>query len=151
MRKGIDFIGVCVVFLCHDGNGSFVMGKRSGNARDEHGTWDFGGGGVEFGETIKEALQREVKEEYGVDVLDYEFLGYRDVHREHQGEQTHWLAFDFKVHVDRTQVINAEPQTIGAIAWYSLDDLPQNLHSQIPSTLECYRHKLLASADQLRS
>ena len=42
-------------------------------------------------------LTEEVKEEYSADVLDYEFLGYRDVHREHNGDKTHWLALDFKV------------------------------------------------------
>lgn len=43
--KGVDYIGVCVVYFCHDGKGEFVMAKRSSNARDEHGRWDIGGGG----------------------------------------------------------------------------------------------------------
>ena len=37
MKKGIDCTGVCVVYFCHDGEGNFVMGRRSENARDEHG------------------------------------------------------------------------------------------------------------------
>jgi len=34
----------------------------------------------------------EIKEEYCTDVLGFDFLGYRDVHREHNGKKTHWIA-----------------------------------------------------------
>ena len=48
MEKGIDYIGVGVSFICHDGKGNYLMNKRSKNCRDEHGKWDFGGGAVDF-------------------------------------------------------------------------------------------------------
>ena len=76
-RKGVDYIGVSVIYFCHDGAGKFVMAKRSKNARDEQGRWDIGGGGLEFGEFVEDALCREVKEEYCTDVLGCEFLGSR--------------------------------------------------------------------------
>lgn len=37
MKNGIDYIGVGVVFFCHDGGGNFLMNKRSKNSRDEQG------------------------------------------------------------------------------------------------------------------
>ena len=64
LKKGVDFIGVTVVYFCHDGNGKFIMAKRSKNTRDEHGKWDIGGGGVEFGESVEKTLRKEIKEEY---------------------------------------------------------------------------------------
>ncbi|MBI5621378.1 NUDIX hydrolase [Candidatus Falkowbacteria bacterium] len=64
MIMGQDCIGVCVIFLCHDGKGNFLMARRSANVRDEPNVWDFGGGGIEFNETIEDALRREIKEEY---------------------------------------------------------------------------------------
>ncbi len=36
MKKGEDFTGVTIVYFCHDGNGNFLMKKRSANCRDEH-------------------------------------------------------------------------------------------------------------------
>ena len=142
MKKGIDFTGITVVFMCHDGKGNYLLGKRGKNCRDEHGKWDPGGGGLEFGDTIEETLRKEIKEEYGADVLDHEFLGFREVHREHEGMPTHWIAFDFKVLVDPTQVKNGEPHKIDEIGWFTFGTFPPEVHSQLPKFLELYREKL---------
>lgn len=74
------------------------MAKRKDSARDEYGVWGIGGGALEFGDSVDETLRREIREEYGTDVLDSEFLGFRDVHRSHGGKNTHWIALDFKVY-----------------------------------------------------
>src|SRR4051812_9176757 len=109
MKKGEDFTGVAVIFLCHDGNGNYLLHKRSVNSRDEHGRWDCGGGGLEFNDTIEETLRKEIMEEYCTPVLSSEFLGFRDVHRELNGKKTHWIALDYKVLVDKDKVQNGEP------------------------------------------
>ena len=142
MKKGVDYIGVCVVYFCHDGKGNFLMNKRSKNCRDEHGTWDQGGGGLEFGDSVEETLKKEVKEEYCTDILKSEFLGFRDVHREHNGKKTHWIALDFKLLVDRNKVKNGEPEKFDEIKWFTLDSLPSPLHSQTPKFLKLYAKKL---------
>lgn len=142
MKKGIDYTGVAIVYFCHDGQGNFLMSKRSKNCRDEHGRWDQGGGGLEFDHDVIETLKREIKEEYCTDVLAYEFLGYRDVHREHEGHRTHWLALDFKVLVDRSKVKNGELHKFEEIGWFMLDNLPKPLHSQTPNFIKLYRERL---------
>lgn len=140
--KGIDHIGVCVVYFCHDGKGKFIMARRSKNTRDEHGRWDIGGGGLEFGQSIEEALRQEIKEEYCTDVLKYEFLGYRDVHRIHEGKPTHWIALDFKVLIDPKKVKIGEPEKFDAINWFTLNTFPKNSHSQFSKFLELHLPKL---------
>ena len=135
-------LGIGVAFFCHDGNGKFLMQKRSVHARDEYGKWETGGGGIEFGHTVEDTLRKEIQEEYGTDVLEYEFLGYRDVHREHKGKSTHWIMIDFKVLVDPANVQIGEPDMCDEIGWFRLDALPDNIHSQIPRVLELYRDKL---------
>ncbi len=75
-------------------------------------------------------------------MLDFEFLGYRDVHREHDGRKTHWIALDFKVLVDRSKAKNGEPHKLDEVAWFTLDDLPSPLHSQFPNFLRLYRDRL---------
>ncbi len=142
MKKGVDYTGVCVVYFCHDGQGNVLMNKRGPTCRDEQGRWDIGGGGVEFGVPIEESLRNEIKEEYGTDVLDYEFLGFRDVHRENEGEKTHWIALDFKVLINRNKARNGEPHKFDKIEWFTLDTFPSPVHSQFPNFLKLYGKKL---------
>lgn len=143
MKKGIDFIGVSIVFFCHDGKGNYLLNKRSTNCRDEHRCWDPGGGGLEFGEDVIENLKKEISEEYCADILEQEFLGYRDVHRENNGKKTHWIALDFKVLVDRQKVKNGEPHKFEKLGWFRISNLPEPLHSQFPYALEKYKEKLI--------
>lgn len=147
--KGIDYTGVTVVYFCHDGKGNVVMAKRSDNTRDEHGTWDIGGGGVEFDETIEGTLKKEIGEEYCTDVLKAEFLGYRDVHRSKDGKPTHWIALDFKVLIDPVKVRIGEPHKFVDIGFFRLDNLPSPLHSQLPNFLKLYNDKLIMARKEV--
>ncbi len=144
MIKGIDYTGISIVYFCHDGKSNFVMAKRSANTRDEHGRWDVGGGGLEFGDTAEGTLKKEIMEEYCADVLDYEFLGFRDIHRVHDGTPTHWIALDFKVRIDPDKVKNGEPHKFDEVKWFTFGTMPpiSELHSQLPKFLAQYKDKL---------
>ena len=142
MQKGVDHIGVSVVYFCHDGEGNVLFSKRGKNCRDEHGNWDIGGGGVDFGDDVIDTLKREIAEEYCTDVLHHEFLGYRDIHREHEGKKTHWITLDFKVLVDRAKAKNGEPHKFDAVEWFKLENMPQPQHSQMQRFLELYKDKI---------
>lgn len=136
-HKGISFVGVTTCFLCHDGAGRIFLAKRSSKARDEHGRWEMGGGGLKMGETAEANMRREVKEEYNATPLAVEFLGYRDALRTNpDGTPTHWVALDFAVHVDPAEVKIMEPDMFDDSGWFTLDTLPQPLHSQQLATFE---------------
>jgi 8-oxo-dGTP diphosphatase len=64
------------------------------------------------------------------------------VHRVHDGLPTHWIAFDFKARIDPKDAKRNEPDMQDEIAWFTLDVLPEPLHSQLPLALEKYRDKL---------
>lgn len=131
LRRGLDFIGVTCSFVCHDGQGHILLHKRSKNCRDEQGNWDNGGGAHEFGHDLEDTARREIREEYGTEVLDLKFIKVYDAHRKlGDGTQTHWVAALYLAQVDPTQVKNNEPHKIDEIGWFSLDNLPQPLHSQ---------------------
>jgi 8-oxo-dGTP diphosphatase len=136
MEKGFDHIGITVCYLCHDGHGNVLLNKRGAKARDENGKWDPGGGGLEFGDSVETTLKKEIKEEYCADVLDYQFMGYRDLFREINGKKSHWLTLDFIVHVNPDQVKNGEPHKFDEIGWFKLDAFPSPLHSGAPAFFE---------------
>jgi 8-oxo-dGTP diphosphatase len=143
MKKGIECIGIAVVYFCHDGAGNVLLGKRSKNSRDEIGRWDIGGGAVEFGENIEDTVKKEIKEEYSTDVRKIEFLGFRDVHRAQGEAATHWIALDFKVLVDRDMARIGEPHKFDDLGWFTHGSLPSPIHSQLPTFLEKYKDELL--------
>ncbi len=144
---GTEFTGITIVFFCHDGNGKYLISKRSKNARDEQGAWDPGAGGLKFGERIiEDALARELKEEYCTKPIAIDFLGFRDVHRVHNDKPTHWVGLDFRVQIDPSEVKIGEPHKCDELRWVTYDELvnfSEPLHSQFPFFLEKY-------ADQLR-
>ena len=143
LRKGETYTGVTVCYACHDGEGNFVFPKRGERCRDEHGVWDAGGGGVDFGISVEETLRKEIKEEYCTDAISHEFLGYRDLFRDQGGKKTHWVTLDFKVLVDPLKVSNGEPHKFDDVAWFRLDRLPTLMHSGWPAFFGKYRDILL--------
>jgi ADP-ribose pyrophosphatase YjhB (NUDIX family) len=134
-RRGVDYIGVTVTFVIHDGDGNFLLQKRSKNTRDEQGRWDVGGGALEFGEDWNEAVMREVKEELGVKPIEIKFLEAFNALRKHEGIDTHWVALVHAVRVDPQKVRINEPHKIDEIDWFTLDNLPSPLHSKIDESL----------------
>lgn len=136
LRRGVDHVGVCVCFVVHDGKGNILLQKRSQKTRDERGTWDIGGGAVEFGESIDEAVRRELLEELGVVPLDVKFLNVGDAHRRnHEGAKTHWVYLLHVVLVDKKNVIIGEPEKIDEIGWFKPERLPSPLHSVVESDI----------------
>lgn len=142
MNKGIDFTGISVVYFCHDGKGNFLMHRRGKGARDENGTWDIGAGGLELHDGVEDTLRKEIKEEYSTNVLEFEFLGFRDLHRLHMGRPTHWITLDFKVMVDASLAKNGEPHKFDEVKWVKFPNLPSPRHSQVDIFLEKYKNRL---------
>jgi 8-oxo-dGTP diphosphatase len=130
LKRGIDFIGNSVVFYCHDGKGSLLLNKRSDKCRDEIGRWDPGGGALEFGEALEEAVEREVMEEYCTKPLEIVFIRSFSALRENNGVKTHWVASVFAVLVNPEEVKIGDPEKMDDIGWFSKESLPEPIHSQ---------------------
>lgn len=133
-HKGASFTGITTPFICYDDAGKIFMSKRSNKARDEHGRWDCGAGGLKHGQAIKDSMLRELHEEYGVsEPIAVDFLGYFDVFRTlPDGTPTHWLAMPFAVHVNHADVRIMETDMVDDSGWFDLDALPEPLHSAWP-------------------
>ena len=140
--KGRELVGATIVFMCHDGNGNIVMMKRSQNARDEKSKLDIGRWSLEFSNIVISTLKREIKEEHSTDVLNFDFLGYRDVYREDEDGSSRWIVLDFLVLIDKGKVKIGEPDKFTDLKWFKFGKFPQDTHSQFPVFLKTYKHKL---------
>jgi len=141
LRRGVDFIGVTVAFVIHDGKGNFLLQKRSQKCRDEQGTWDVGGGSMEFGEEWEQAVRREIEEEIGVTPEEIKFLKAYNALRDNNGIPTHWIAIVHAAKVNPKLVKINDREKIDAIGWFTLDKMPKPLHSKMMKSLDAAKEK----------
>lgn len=126
MKQGVDYIGVAVGAMMFNDKGELFITKRSQNCKNERGHWEIPGGSVQFGETLEDAVKREVKEEYGVDVEIIKQYPASD----HiiPADKQHWAPTTFIVQIKSGQTPTImEPDKCDAIGWFPLNTLPTPL------------------------
>lgn len=143
MKLGVDYIAVTTAFYCVDGKGKLLLHKRSKNCRDEQGTWDPGGGLLEFGLTLEENTTKEIAEEYGCKGEIVEQVSAHTVLRTFNGVKTHWVAIPFFVLIDPKKLKNNSPDKIDEMGWFTLGDLPKPLHSGFNYSFNRYKDLFL--------
>jgi 8-oxo-dGTP diphosphatase len=122
MKRGIDYIGVGVGAMILNNEGKLFLSQRGPLSKNERGSWEFPGGSVEFGETLENALKREMLEEYGIRIEVNELLDVVD----HilPEENQHWVSPTFICQITHGIPIILEPGKCSQIGWFSLDGLP---------------------------
>lgn len=140
MKQGVDYIGVAVGAMMFNEKGELFITKRSQNCKNERGHWEIPGGSVEYGESLEDAVHREVKEEYGVDI---------DIVKQYPAsnhvipaDKQHWIPTTFivKMKVGQTPVI-MEPDKCDAIGWFPLGNLPSPLSIITKIDIERYANE----------
>ena len=119
-------VGVCAVITHPARRDEFLLLRRAGTgpyAGDAHGKWAMPGGWLDFGETPRQAAEREVMEECGIDSWAIGELGF-----------THNASEDGSFYVT-TLFINCssregpddfwikEPDKCDAMEWYPKDEI----------------------------
>ena len=122
MQQGIDYIGVGVGAIIMNAKGLLFLAKRGPQTRNERHKWEFPGGGVAFGETLRSAISREILEEYGFTIRIIQLLDVVD----HilPNERQHWVSPTFLCEYDNGTPRILEPLKCEAIRWFSFSELP---------------------------
>jgi 8-oxo-dGTP diphosphatase len=126
MKKAIDYIGVSAGALIVNEKGELFLTKRSQRCKNQRGCWESPGGDVEYGETLVDAVRREVMEEYGVEIeLIEQFPAADELLTK---EKQHWVATTFLAKLKKGQTPTImEPDKCDEIGWFPLDNLPSPL------------------------
>jgi len=124
MKKGIDYIGVGVGAVILGQDNRVFLAKRGAEARNERHRWEFPGGSVEFNERLEDALVREVREEYGFEVVVERLLDV--VNHIIPDEHQHWVSPTFLCRYQSGTPSIREPHKCEQIGWFELDRIPES-------------------------
>lgn len=140
MKRGIDYIGVGVGAILVNEHGQVFLARRGPLAKNERGLWEFPGGSVEFGERLADALRRELREEYGIEISVGELLDVAD----HilPGEGQHWVSPTYLCQITGGEPRILEPGKCTEIGWFAPDQVPENLTMISKENLAHYLERL---------
>ena len=140
MKRGIDYIGVGVGAIIVDGAGRLFLARRGPQAKNERGLWEFPGGSVEFGERLADALKREMREEYGIEIKVGELLDVVDHILPDEGQ--HWVSPTFICTIVSGEPTIREAAKCIEIGWFAPDQMPDDLTQITQANLAHYRARL---------
>ena len=140
MKRGTDYIGVGVGAIIINNLGQLFLAKRGAMAKNERGCWEFPGGSVEFGETLAEALKREMNEEYGIEISVGELLDVADHILPDEGQ--HWVSPTYICRIQSGEPGIVEPEKCAEIGWFYAESMPEPLSVISRTNLDHYRSKL---------
>jgi 8-oxo-dGTP diphosphatase len=129
------------VILRNDKNEvAFVLRQHTGWM---DGYYGLPSGKVEEGESFSFGAIREAKEEVGVTVASDDVKHATTVHRhslEDDGSTMDWVDVYFDIIDYSGEVVNAEPDVHGEVAWFALDKLPENVIPSVAASLSAYQN-----------
>ncbi len=120
IQIGKDVIGVGAGALIFNDEGKVLLSLRGPKAKNEVGKWEIPGGAIEFGETIKTGLQREIKEELGIEVEVGEMIQLCDhiLPEEHQ----HWVSPTYICTIVSGTPTIMEPEKCDKLGWFTIEE-----------------------------
>ncbi|MCA9364999.1 MAG: NUDIX domain-containing protein [Candidatus Moranbacteria bacterium] len=102
------------------------------------GDWSFPGGHLEFGETVFETARREVAEETGLVIDQFELVSVCDEMRYIKTDGKHYLNVSVLGVYSGGEPQVLEPQKCSQWQWFSVDALPEHLFEATSVTIRNY-------------
>jgi ADP-ribose pyrophosphatase YjhB (NUDIX family) len=115
--------------------GEVLLLRRSGTDYED-GKLSVVAGHIDGGETAREAICREAREEAGIELAPDDLAFAQIVHRADRGER---VSFFFTATRWQGEVRNMEPHKASELRWVSLDALPDDMVPYVRQAIERWR------------
>lgn len=129
-------LSAAFVLIERDGKYLFVL---RGNTKWMNGYYGLPSGKVEDGEGFLMAAVREAREEVGVELAPETLRHVVTVWRQAEEPGFEWCDVAFVAGTWSGEPYNAEPTVHDRIAWFGLDELPENIVPNVKEIISCYQ------------
>ena len=116
-------------------DGRILLLKRA-NTDYEDGKYSVVAGHIEDGETAREAICREAREEAGIELAPDDLAFAQVVHRADRGQR---VGFFFSASRWRGEPRNTEPHKASDLGWFPLDALPDDMVPYVRQAIARWR------------
>ena len=129
--------------MVEDEKSNVLLQLRSKHVRTDPNSWDFSVGGyVDAGENYRQAAERELKEELGIEDFEIEDLGTIREKLQSTGYDINRFSGEFKVLIPSTTHFKLEESEVAKVQWFSKDELRQLIDEKPPELTEYFRDRL---------
>ena len=102
--------------------------------RSDNGTWAIHGGALELGETVEEAVKRELREEIGIvptKLRLYKIFSGEDMHWKYpNGDEAYCVNVVFLCDEYEGELKQDDDEVV-ELKWFDVDNLPENIHAPV--------------------
>lgn len=118
--------GCCMILFDPNNPNKTLVCKRALGERMEPGSWGFIGGKVDIGETPAETIVREIKEEIGITVHQYNYIG--------SYEENEYIDYVF-ISKSWSGNITLDPEECSAYAWVTFSEINNHIINNEPASI----------------
>lgn len=124
MKRWIDYIWVWTWAMIFNSEWKVLIAQRWIHAKNEVWKWDFPGWAVEFWEHCEDAIKREIKEEFDIEI---EIIGLLTVvNHVIPNEWQHWVWPTYIARHVSWEPIIQEPDKISQFIWEDIDKIEES-------------------------
>lgn len=115
-------------------DGKVLLGKRKGSSHGS-GEYSFPGGHLEYMESFKECVERETREETGIEIQNINFAL---LFNQQEYAPKHFVMIGFTAEWKSGDLQTLEPEKFESWDWYELDKLPTPLFIPTERLIKAY-------------
>ncbi len=141
MKERFKIFGCVISLIIKDNKVLMILRKN----KPDSGYYNLVGGRMEEGETVPQAIIREIQEETGLNVNKEDISVVSTLHRLCDNGNYNSIEFVTLIKNFTGMPQNLEPQFCEKLAWIDINNMPENISPYARTAIENYKNKIVFS------